>query len=154
MNNFKVLLLFVVLFLGLVGYLGKELSAMDDLSEPAAVAKEYLELQGYKVLSYEQQQEKYKITESKMETMPYRFYWKVPGNDPNPYIGKIVKVEKFIVKDHPLDNWECCGGVKSKGKVNAFVYVVENKVVGGTSFPYGVDDAGLVGGYWSLDGRE
>ncbi|MUK87824.1 hypothetical protein GMD78_05340 [Ornithinibacillus sp. L9] len=147
MKFYKMLLLFVALLLGLTGCQEK------DLSETAALAKEYLEQQGYKVISYEQHQESYKIIESKIETMPYSFYWKMPGNDAKLYVGKMVDVEKFIVKNHPLDNWECCDGVKSKGKVYVYVYVVEDKVVGGTSFPYGVDDAGLVGGYWSLDGR-
>lgn len=144
-NN--LLLLFITLLLGLVGCQEKELSETDK------VAKEYLEQQGYNVLSYEKHLESYKITKSKVESNPYQFFWGVPGNNPVPYYNKTVDVEKFIVKNHPLDNWECCDGVKSKGKAFTYVYVVEGKVVGGTSYPYGVDDAGLGGGYWSLDGR-
>ena len=128
-------------------------SSNKDLSGTAIIAKEYLEEQGYDVLSYEEQQESYKLTERKIKTMPYIFYWDMPGNDPTLHKGKVVDVEEFIVKNHPLDNWECCGGVKSKGKVYTYVYVIEGEVVGGTSFPYGVEDAGLTGGYWSLDGR-
>ncbi|MGD6801863.1 hypothetical protein FZC79_15385 [Rossellomorea vietnamensis] len=127
-------------------------SAVTD-SKTSAIAKEYLEKEGYEVLSYENLQESYTLTKKKLETLPYQFYWMMPGNDSSPHIGKTVDVEKFLVRNHPLDDWECCGGIKAKGKVYTYVYVVEGKVIGGTSFPYGAENSDLGGGYWSLDGR-
>jgi hypothetical protein len=115
-------------------------------------AKKYLEKQGYEVISYEQQQESYKLTKEKLESAPYKYYWSMPGNDAKLYYGKTVDVEKFIVKNHPLDNWEY-DGVKSKGKVNVYVFVVDGKVVGGTSHPFILENSGLRGAYWSLVGR-
>ncbi|WLD94337.1 hypothetical protein [Alkalihalobacillus sp. AL-G] len=144
-------IIFIILF-ALIGCQQAKVQ-QKELSATATVGKDYLEKQGYKVLSYVQHQESYKITKSKIQTLPYSFYWKMPGNNAVPYIGKMVDVEKFIIKNHPLDHWECCSGIKSKGKVYAYVYVVEGKVVGGTSFPYIPKDSALVGGYWSLDGR-
>ncbi len=125
----------------------------EELSKTAMVAKEYLEEQGYNVLSYEHHQERYKITKSKLEILPYSFYWAVPGNNAEPFMGMVVDVEKFLVNHHPLDDWECCDGVKSNGKVYTYVYVIEGKVVGGTSFPSLPKDNEVIGGYWSLDGR-
>ncbi|MCG1023828.1 hypothetical protein [Sutcliffiella horikoshii] len=148
MNTIKINLMLIALFLVLVGCQEKE------LSETAAFAKEYLELQGYNVLTYEGQLESYKITKYKVDSIPYHIHWSLPGNNPEPYYNKIVEVEKFIVNNHPLDNWECCDGVKSKGKVSTYVYVVEGQIVGGYSTPYGIKpSAGVVGGNWSLDGK-
>lgn len=144
----KMLLLVLATVWGLMGC--QEVKP-EDLSQTASVAYEYLEQQGYEVLSYEKHQENYTLTESKVETEPYNIYWKLPGNDPSLYFGKTVDVETFIVKNHPLDDWEGGNGLKSKGKVYTFVYVVEDEVVGGTSFPYGLKNA--AGGYWSLDGK-
>lgn len=136
----------ILLILGLIGCQQKE-----DLNKEMT-AKKYLEKQGYEVISYEQQQESYKLTEEKLESAPYNFYWSLPGNDAKRYFDKTVFVEKFIVKNHPLDNWEN-DGIKSKGKVNVYVFVVDGKVVGGTSYPFIPENSGLRGAYWSLDGR-
>ncbi|MED4015135.1 hypothetical protein [Sutcliffiella cohnii] len=124
----------------------------EELTETGLVAKEYLDEKGYKILSYEQQVESYLLTESKLKQSPYDFEWNVPGNNPDPYFNKTVYVERFIVKGHPLDNWES-NGVKSKGKVYVHVFVVDGAVVGGTSYPDIPARHGMVGGWYSLDGE-
>ncbi|WP_090792712.1 hypothetical protein [Paenibacillus sp. GP183] len=43
------------------------------------------------------------------------------------------------------------GNNKSKGKTENYVYIVDNQVVGGTSYP--VVEKQMAGGYWSLDGK-
>lgn len=146
--RYKILILiFVILYL-FVGCQQKE------LSQKATIAKDYLEEQGYEILSYEEPLMSYTLTKKKLEDLPYQIYWSLPGNNPNPYFNKEVQIEKFIVKNHPLDDWECCDGIKSRGKVYVYVYIVEGTVVGGTSFPFlAKKDEVLGGGYWSLDGR-
>lgn len=125
-----------------------------DLSESAIEAKKYLEMEGYKILSYEGTLEGYTLTEQKLEEMPHQIHWSLPGNDPEPYFNKKVEIERFKVKNHPLDNWECCDGIKAKGNVYVNVFLVDGKIAGGTSYPsLGKQDDGLGGGYWSLDGK-
>jgi hypothetical protein len=142
--------LFIVL---LVLITGCQQSQHIKLSENSKMAKKYLENQGYEIISYEEYHESYKLTKHKLESLPYKAWWSMPGNDPKPYYGKTVHVQKFIVKNHPLDHWECCNGIRSKGKVNVYVYLIEGEVVGGISYPDIPEDSGLLGGYWSLDGR-
>lgn len=124
----------------------------EELTETGLVAKEYLDEKGYKILSYEQQVESYLLTESKLKQPPYDLQWSVAGNNPEPYFDKTVYVEKFIVKGHPLDNWES-NGVKSKGKVYVHVFVVDGAVVGGISYPDIPARHGMVGAGYSLDGE-
>lgn len=125
----------------------------EELTKDAMTAKKHLETLDFKVLSYEGQVTSYQLNEESVQQMPYSIYWELPGNNPEPYMGKTVYVEKFKVKNHPLDHWKCCG-VKANGKVYAFVYIVEGKVAGGTSYPVlSKWEDHLSGGYWSLDGR-
>ena len=154
MKHFRLMFLLLILISGFIGYWMEGTAEEKNVSATAQAAREYLEQQEYTVLSYEQQSDRYQLTDSKLESLPYSFEWGSPGNDPGPYIGKTVNVETFIVQNHSLDHWECCEGVKSKGKAYTHVFVVDNQVIGGTSAPYGIEQAGLVGGYWSLDGRE
>jgi hypothetical protein len=88
--------------------------------------------------------------------LPYSIDWASQDVDPSQYIGKNIDVEKFIVKNHVLDHWQMkskSSHMKSDGKTQVFVYVVDNKAVGGTSFPDISGSLILMGGYWLLDGK-
>ncbi|MEI7027225.1 hypothetical protein [Paenibacillus sp. y28] len=95
---------------------------------------------GYRLIAYEGQVQSYVLTREKLTELPYMVYWGLQQAEPADYIGKTIEVEKFIVRKHPL----------SEGKVDVFVYTVEGRPVGGTSYPH---KAVLAGGYWSLEGR-
>lgn len=56
------------------------------------------------------------------------------------------------MKNHPLDNWKE-NGVKSNGKVKVNVFVVDGKIIGGTSMPIIPTKNGITGGWFSLDGK-
>jgi hypothetical protein len=94
----------------------------------------------------------YVLSKEKLIQMPYSIYWGMQKEDPSKFIGKNVDIEKYIVKNHPLDNWKS-GEMKSKGQTELNVYVVDNQVIGGTSFPVIEGKLALLGGYWSLDGK-
>ncbi len=120
------------------------------------VAKDYLESKGYKVVSYEGTSETYILTKEKLMKLPYSNYWGLQSEDPSKYLGKEVSVQKFVVTNHPLDNWKSTSTkpeniVKSKGKTTTWIYIVDNQAVGGHSYP--VIDQFMAGGVWSLDGR-
>ncbi|TYP50348.1 hypothetical protein [Thermosediminibacter litoriperuensis] len=120
----------------------------------AKVAKDYLKSMGYKIVSYEGTAGEYVLTKEKLTQMPYMQYWGLQREDPGKYIGKTITVEKFIVKNHPLDNWESSSKfdpVKSKGKTIMWVFLADNRVVGGISYP--VVDKMLYGSVWSIDGK-
>ncbi|MCT2534432.1 DUF4830 domain-containing protein [Aquibacillus koreensis] len=133
----------------------------DSISETATVAKDYLEAEGFEVLSYEQHQEKYVLTEEKIKEDalagtpdPNSDWGSGQMNDFEHYLGKTVDVEKFAVKNHPLNEEQCCDNVNAEEKVYTYVYVVEGEVAGGVAVPDVLDGIGLSGGYWSsLDGE-
>ncbi|MEW9669867.1 hypothetical protein [Ammoniphilus sp. 3BR4] len=112
---------------------------------------QYLEQKGYKVLSIEGSVETYELSKEKITTSPYAIAWGLQTVEPSEYFGKTVDIQKFVVENHPLDNWES-NNVKSKGKTEVYVYVVDGKAIGGTSLPV-TDDVSVRGGYWSLDGK-
>lgn len=116
----------------------------------SALAERHLTEYGYRILSYEGTAMTYVLTRERLLHMPYNLYWGLQQEDPTPYIGEKVAIEKFIIRNHPLDTWGS-GGVNSKGRTEAYVYIVGNRVVGGTSYP--VIDTFMAGGYWSLHGR-
>lgn len=105
-----------------------------------SVFQSYLESKGYQIVSYEGRTQSYELTKQKIVIMPYMMYWGLQSVDPSKYFGKIINVEKFIVKNHPL----------AKGKVDIYLYEVDGQPIGGTSYPHGDTS---VGGYWSLDGK-
>ncbi|MGZ4033020.1 MAG: hypothetical protein ACXVP2_12755 [Tumebacillaceae bacterium] len=109
-----------------------------------------LQQTGYQVIEAKGKTDEYKLTKDRLAKLPYSMYWGLQATDPTPYIGQTVQVYKFIVTHHPLDNWSS-GDVKSKGQTEVYVFYINNKIVGGTSYP--VVDEQLLGGYWSLDGK-
>lgn len=56
----------------------------------------------------------------------------------NNFIGKAIFNERFIVKNHPLDDWNS-EKENSEGMTYVDVIVVDGKAIGGTSFPYTKD---------------
>lgn len=145
---------FFALFFSLVSFVIAR-ATLTNLSPNATTAKKHLEELGYKVLSYEDKVDSYTLTEETLNDMPFSVYWNLPGNNPTPYMNKVIEVEKFIVRNHPLDHWKHSFWISSNGKTNVYVYVVEGKVVGGTSYPVlSKWEDSLGSGYWSLEGEE
>ncbi|SEG55899.1 hypothetical protein [Paenibacillus sp. UNC499MF] len=106
-----------------------------------SLAKSYLEDKGYRVLSYEGEVQSYELTKDVLKKLPGKIVWGLQSVDPDRYLGKMIRVQKFVVKGHPL----------SKGKVDVYVYENEGEPFGGTSFPQ--DQYGSAGSGWSLDGK-
>ncbi|MCG0276866.1 MAG: hypothetical protein L5655_12075 [Thermosediminibacteraceae bacterium] len=75
-------------------------------NENVKVAREYLKSMGFRIVSYEGTAEEYVLTKEKLTRLPYMQYWGLQREDPGKYIGKTITVEKFIVRNHPLDNWD------------------------------------------------
>ncbi|BBI33652.1 hypothetical protein [Cohnella abietis] len=143
-------LLCIILLLVVTILSGCRATENQELTENAEIAKLYIEKEGYIVLSYESNVSTYVLTKDMVKTLPYSMYWTLPGNDPKPAYGKTVSVEKFIVKNHPLDNYKS-GNAKSKGKTEVYVHLANGEVVAGTSFP--VMNEQLSGGYWNINGK-
>lgn len=106
----------------------------------------YIEAQGYKIISFIGEIDKYVLEKSKLyggtETIPYQQIWSVQEVAPDKYFGKEISTYCFIVKAHPL---------QKTYNVNTKVYIMisENKLIGGYSFP----NKELSGSLYSLDGR-
>lgn len=108
------------------------------LGADAKGAKAYLEEQGYDVVSYEGDRtlsfEKADLLEA-----PVRDTWEVQTTPPDAYIGRDIRQEHFIVRNHPL------------GQANVFVMMVDGEIIGGTSYPDSAEP--LTGASYSLDGK-
>lgn len=126
----------------------------EHLTPNALIAEQLLIQKNYKVKAYKGSIYSYVLTRELLVSMPNSIVWASQGFDPTPYIGKNVDIEKFIVKNHILDHWQSnskVSNLKSDGTTQVFVYVIDSKAVGGTSFPSIREH--LLGGYWSLDGK-
>ncbi|EPE61143.1 hypothetical protein L479_02467 [Exiguobacterium sp. S17] len=64
---------------------------------------------------------------------------------PDAYIGRDIKREHFIVRNHPLDDFE------ELGQTNVLVLIDDRDIIGGTSFPDSKEP--LMGAPYSLDGK-
>lgn len=79
---------------------------------------------------------------------PYDMVWAVQPVKPDPYIGKEITQEIFVVKNHPLGKiYGPQIGYSSKVEIRVFIF--NNEIIGGTSFPIG---RGIVGSPHSLNG--
>ncbi|OEF99017.1 hypothetical protein BHF71_10255 [Vulcanibacillus modesticaldus] len=117
------------------------------------IASEYLKHKGYTVISYEGNIETYQLTKETLIQPRYLLLWSVQKTNPLDYIGKKVYVEKFIVKNHPLDVWES-GLLKSSGKTEVHLFIIDNKVIGGISAPViKGDNSKITSNIWSLEGK-
>ena len=125
------------------------------LSKEANLAKKFLSEKGYTVISYSSHtSSKYVLTKKMLEDKEdtYEAYkWKLQTVSAGVFIGKSIYNERFIVKNHPLDNWKY-GHIKGEGKTYIDVIVVEGNVIGGTSMPVTRD--AIVGKPFSLDGKK
>lgn len=124
-------------------------SSEGEQSEPtlgadAKVAKAYLEEQGYEVVSYREKRTS-SFEKADLLELPTRSTWEVQMTPPDEYIGRDIRQEGFIVRDHPLDE------VADLGQTNVTVMMVDGKVIGGTSYPDSAEP--LTGASYSLDGK-
>ena len=105
-------------------------------------AEQYVEDQGYKIISYEGQVSKYTLDKGKLESTPHQQAWGVQMVEPDNYFGKEITIYGFTVNNHPLKNIY-------KVETNVYIMLCEGNVIGGYSFP----DAKMYGGVYSLDGK-
>jgi hypothetical protein len=131
----------VLVFLFLLAGCGPKLDGNAEL------ARQYLEDKGYSIKSYEGKQS-FTFKKHDLLNKPYDMVWAVQPVKPDPYIGKEITQEVFIVKNHPLGKiYGPQTGFSSKVEVSVFIY--NDEIIGGTSFPIG---KGIAGSPHSLDG--
>ncbi|WP_242652575.1 hypothetical protein [Desulfofarcimen acetoxidans] len=69
-----------------------------------------------------------------------------------------ITVEKFIVQNHPLDEWTPLShfvDIHSTGKTSIYVFMVDNKAIGGYSRPVVIGKNKLGDEMiWSIDGKQ
>ncbi|SDY25752.1 hypothetical protein SAMN05421736_101792 [Evansella caseinilytica] len=124
----------------------------DELSGDAYLAKEYIEEQGYEVVSFEGKRFTYTLTEELLKELPYRLYWNLPGNNPEKAMNKNVTVYTFIVRNHPLAHYNDGEQTAAEETVIA-IHVAENEVVAGTSSPiFEIETDG--GEIWNIHGEK
>ncbi|TWT09243.1 hypothetical protein [Planomicrobium sp. CPCC 101079] len=134
MKRFGLILLFIVA--GCEGSI--------QLSENEERAAKYLEEQGYTVISIEDESS-FKYSASQLLDQPWSGIWDVQSTKPEAYTNKAIVAVSFIIKDHPLDD------ASDRGKTNATVYLSDQEVIGGISFPH--SNGPLIGQPYSLVGK-
>lgn len=131
----------LVLFLGLTFIIT---GCSTQLSENGEIAKTYLKELGYQVVSYEDENS-IVFTKPQLLELPGEQIWGVQYTEPDEYLNKEIDTVSFMVKNHPLDD------MYDMGKTNVTVYLFNQEVIGGWSFPHSKE--GLVGGVYSVDGK-
>lgn len=145
------LLLLVTMIVGCVEIKEQSKNGLDS----KIIAENYLNEKKYTIVEY-QGNSSYILTKDKLTETLYMQQWIMQENFPDELINKIVYVENFIVKNHPLDNWTSKNingeiSAKSLGKVYVSVFIVDGKVAGGVSNP--VTDVMVYGGFYNLEGK-
>ncbi len=135
---------FMFLFILLL-FVGCQVTDSD--SDMPSIAKQHLQQQGYTIISHEWSSEPYTLERDRLDEEYLVQVWQVQAANKEDYIGKEIYEERFIVKNHPLDDWDG----KGLGKTNVYVMLVDGQVIGGTSFP--ITEESLVGAPFSLDGK-
>jgi hypothetical protein len=146
-----VLVLLWVWSLGIIAGCSSQ-KEIDRLEGDSGIARDYLLEQGYEIVSYKGALQSYQLTSDLLGTTPYSIFWRLPDNDPAPYMNNMIHTEQFIVRNHPLDHYHS-DNLKGLGKTTVSVYLAEGGVIGGNSFPV-INDDGVAGGYFGLNGEE
>ncbi|NRD80979.1 hypothetical protein HPT25_27020 [Bacillus sp. BRMEA1] len=120
------------------------------LSTNGKIAKVYLENKGYEIVTY-RKRSSITFTKDKLQSKPYRDMWAVQSITPDKYIDKQIDAETFNVKKHPLNKVFKNEGDFS-GDILVNVWVLNGKVIGGTSYPVYKSNSGVGLGY-SLEGK-
>lgn len=143
MRRYGMILLAIVLF-------SAGCSSQHPINKERRIAEEYLQEHGYTVMSHEISLEPYTLLKKDLRKTYNMQIWEVQMITPEDYIGETIYGERFIIKNHPLDHWES-GTNKSLGKTEVYLMIVNDQVIGGTSFP--VTKENLYGAPYSLDGK-
>jgi len=119
--------------------------ATNEVGMTAEMASKYLEDKGYTIISNDGKVgEDYILTKELLTQNFYEQDWSVQNVKASDYFNKTIQTYKFIVKNHPLDNYKC--NINKQTRI--WVMVCENKIIGGYSLP----DLDLIGGVYPLDG--
>ncbi|MBU9674324.1 hypothetical protein KQ939_15165 [Planococcus sp. CP5-4] len=108
-------------------------------------AEAYLERQGYTPISMVEEDSLF-FTKQDLTDPAYAPIWQVQPFDSTQYIDKELASVELIVQNHPLEL------LYNSKQTRTIVYLHQNKVIGGWSFPVSSSEA-LVGNVYSLDGK-
>lgn len=108
-------------------------------------AEAYLESLGYTSISVVEE-ESLILTKQDLTDPAYAPIWQVQPLDSAQYINKELTSVELNVQNHPLER------LYNNKKTTTIVYLHQNKVIGGWSFPVTSSKA-LVGNVYSLEGR-
>ncbi|MRX72127.1 hypothetical protein GJU40_08125 [Bacillus lacus] len=131
-------------FILLIAFILTGCSNQPTLTENGEIADSYLQKLGYEVVSYEGES-MIIFTKPRLTDMPDEQIWGVQYTEPDEYLDKEILLEKFLIKNHPLDDQF------DMGKTNATVMTLNGEVIGGWSFPHSKEP--LVGAPYSIDGK-
>jgi hypothetical protein len=116
------------------------------------LANKYISNKNYNVLSYDGEVDDYTLNKEMLSSetynLPYIMEWSVQSVDPMDYIGKEIKVYKFTVNNHILDNV----GLNENKSTFVYVMVYDDKVIGGYSIP-NYSEMVVGDGVYSIDGK-
>jgi hypothetical protein len=144
-NLFKHGIISILLVLFIVGC-----SQGNAESQKVDIAKLYLEDKGYNVIEHESSVEPFILTQEGLSEIHQMQIWQVQTNDVEDFIGKKIYGEIFVIQNHPLDKYES-GTTKGIGKTQVYLMIVDDEIIGGTSFP--ITEEPLHGALYSLDGK-
>lgn len=122
----------------------------NSVSLEGGVAKQFLEDKGYRVIEHLASVEPFILTEKDLSETSQMQIWQVQTVDVEEFVGKEIHGEIFEIENHPLDNYDS-GTIQGLGKTQIYLMLVDDKIIGGTSFP--ITEEALYGAPYSLEGK-
>ena len=105
------------------------------MSNNFAKAYFFVMMKGYTVISFDNKIPNYVLTETLLNSPPFKSYWKIQPINPKNYLNKTINTYKFVVRNHPFDKYFSDKNGDSKRRTVIFIMVCDNKIVGGYSLP-------------------
>ena len=152
MRHHYFIVIIIGLFIFVVSGCNNELDAPHTSDEEKAIA--YVKSKGYKIVSNLGELDTYTLNQEMIVRLPYMSSWSLQENEPDHYFGKTITTYAFVVTDHPLEKKYDSIPKENDYEIQVHIMLSEGRVIGGTSSPVSKDGAMLLGGGYSLDGKE
>lgn len=149
------ILCYILLGLILLTASGCRTDAKAELSSDEQTAADYVQSQGYEIVSNRGETNRYILDNKRLIEAPYMLIWGLQNKEPEFYLGKEIVTYGFIVRNHPLETIYNSTKTKSHYQVDVEIMLAGGKVIGGTSFPVSKNkEDALFGSPSALDGQD
>lgn len=118
------------------------------------VAQAYINELGYDIVKHiDDEQHSYILQEDILATRPYKDIWSIQQSDSEQYIGKEIKVQKYQVSNHPIEQAYLSISSEQASEHHYYVevFISDEEVIGGISYPLRKDGVQTFGEVYPIN---